>query len=69
MEHTKQTYDMAIAANAHTGLEKPSFEEWKKIRASYQQKDSARINRIKRVQRITADLVREVMTDEHNKTV
>jgi hypothetical protein len=58
MQYTKQAYDMAVSANSHTGLKKPSYKEREKLLARYHR------NSMNRVKRITADLVKEVMTGE-----
>ncbi|OAH53106.1 hypothetical protein AWH48_12175 [Domibacillus aminovorans] len=58
MHYTPQTYEMAVAANAHTGLEKPSYKEREKLLAEY------RWNSMNRVERINAGLVKEVISSE-----
>jgi hypothetical protein len=58
MHYTKQAYEMTVAANAHTGLKKPSYKEREKLLARY------RRNSMNHVERITVDLVKEVMTGE-----
>lgn len=69
MIYSREQYDAAVAKIAHTGEKKPSFDEWQKLVKGYQQMDTPRMQRIKRVQRITASLVKEVMVDESNKTI
>lgn len=57
MHYTPQTYEMAVAANAHTGLKKPSFKEREKLLAGY------RANSMTKVEKVTAVMVKEVMAD------
>ncbi|OLN21197.1 hypothetical protein BTO30_16235 [Domibacillus antri] len=61
MHYTKQSYEMLVAANAHANNPKPTYEEREKLIAEYRQ------NSMTKVQKITADLVKEVMTDDSNK--
>ncbi|MGG3450222.1 hypothetical protein [Domibacillus aminovorans] len=58
MHYTEQMYEMVVAANAHTGLEKPSYKEREKLIAEYQW------NSMNRVERISANLVKEVVSSE-----
>jgi hypothetical protein len=58
MHYTEQSYEMVVAANAHTGLEKPSYKEREKLLAGYHE------NSMTRVERVTAEMVKEVMTGE-----
>ncbi|SIQ89139.1 hypothetical protein [Domibacillus enclensis] len=57
MHYTPQTYEMAVAANAHTGLKKPSFKEREKLIAQY------KANSMTKVEKVTAVMVKEVMDD------
>lgn len=57
MHYTPQTYDMTVAANAHTGLKKPSFKEREELLAGY------RANSMTKVEKVTAVMVKEVMAD------
>jgi hypothetical protein len=57
MNYTQQTYDMAVAANAHTGLKKPSFKVQQKLLAESKAKSMTQ------VEKVTAVMVREVVAD------
>lgn len=63
MDYTQQKYEMALALNKHTGLEKPSFKEREKLKAEYEE------NSMSRVEKVTAVMVKEVMAVEPDKTV
>ncbi|WP_046180365.1 hypothetical protein [Domibacillus tundrae] len=56
--YTPQTYEMALALNKHTGLEKPSFKEREKLMAGYQ------ANNATKVEKVTAVMVKEIVVDE-----
>lgn len=63
MHYTEQTYEMAVAANAHTSLDKPSYKEREKLLAEY------RWNSMTHVERINAGLAKEVMSSETMRTL
>jgi hypothetical protein len=58
MHYNREKYEATAELNKHVGNPKPSYDEREKLLAKY------RRNSMNRVGRITADLVKEVMTGE-----